>query len=179
MLGFPVEFQGTFDVVTVRLLVTTLTGDDWRLVAENLMKLLKPGGWLQWQEPDGVRSVTILADEFGAQKNSLQAFLNEAFADKAVYDKLDYPSRHLEGVLIEAGLHGIFQDIVSSDKQPYLRYNAAIIALQDLSGIIGNGVNGKKLAQEKLDISLRDCMEDLESGAYHRYNLHCFIGMKL
>jgi len=179
LLDFPAEFHGTFDIVNVRLLVTTIAGDDWRLVAKNLVSLLKPGGWLQWQEPDGLRSITISAEDNGARKSGLQAFIDEASGDSAVHDRLDYPSSQLEGILHEAGLHSVVQDVVSSDKQPYLRYNAAIVFLQDLSGIIGSTISGEKAGQEEIHNHLRECMDDLESGAYQRYNLLCFTGMKV
>lgn len=178
LLDFPAEFHGTFDIVTVKLLVATLVGNDWDFVTKSLTKLLRPGGWLQWQEPDSVRNITVSEDGVEVQKSSLQAFLNGAFTDKAVYDKFDYPLRHLERIFQEAGIYSLVKETVSSDKQPYLRYNAALIDLHELVLVMKRGTNGKKYTQEELNPGLNSCLEDLESGIYQRYNLLCFIGRK-
>ncbi|KAL3420410.1 methyltransferase domain-containing protein [Phlyctema vagabunda] len=178
LLDFPAEYHGTFDVVTVKLLVSTLVGNDWSFVTKSLTKLLKPGGWLQWQEPDSVRNTTVSEDGIKVEKSGLQAFLNGAFTDKSVYDKFDYPLRHLESIFNEAGIYSLVKEVVSSDKQPYLRYNAALLDLHELVLVMKRGNSGKRYTQEELNPGLKRCLEDLESGIYQKYNLLCFIGRK-
>lgn len=41
-----------YDVVHVRLIFTIVANDEPEVVIRNLVKLLKPGGWLQWDELD-------------------------------------------------------------------------------------------------------------------------------
>lgn len=41
-----------YDVVHVRLIFTIVANDEPGAVIRNLVKLLKPGGWLQWDELD-------------------------------------------------------------------------------------------------------------------------------
>lgn len=54
LIPFPEEIQGTFDLVHVRLLVLGLKTDDWDIAIRNAIALLKPGGWLFWEElPQG------------------------------------------------------------------------------------------------------------------------------
>lgn len=48
----PAEFIGYFDVVHVRLVTVVVKNNDPRPVLANLTKLLKPGGYLQWDETD-------------------------------------------------------------------------------------------------------------------------------
>ncbi|KAF4122758.1 hypothetical protein GMORB2_7065 [Geosmithia morbida] len=50
----PAEFVGYFDVVHVRLITVVIRNDDPRPVLENLTKLLKSGGYLQWDEVDTI-----------------------------------------------------------------------------------------------------------------------------
>lgn len=50
----PDEFKGYFDVVHVRLITVVVRNDDPRPLLENLTKLLKPGGYLQWDEVDTI-----------------------------------------------------------------------------------------------------------------------------
>ncbi|KAF1956046.1 hypothetical protein CC80DRAFT_492947 [Byssothecium circinans] len=43
---------GRYDIVHVRLVIFVVRNHDPRDIIRNLMKLLKPGGWLQWDELD-------------------------------------------------------------------------------------------------------------------------------
>ncbi|KAJ0424604.1 hypothetical protein BJY00DRAFT_309029 [Aspergillus carlsbadensis] len=54
----PEHLIGRYDVVHVRLLVFVVKGDPTPIL-RNLVRMLKPGGWLQWAEPD-VRTMRIL-----------------------------------------------------------------------------------------------------------------------
>lgn len=46
----PVELEGAFDVIHVRLLVLVVQNSDPRPIIAVLRQMLKPGGWLQWDE---------------------------------------------------------------------------------------------------------------------------------
>ena len=48
----PAQALGSYDLVHVRLLVLVLSGLDPRPVIRRLSSLLKPGGWLQWEDLD-------------------------------------------------------------------------------------------------------------------------------
>jgi len=50
----PEEFCEAFDVVHIRLITVAIKDNDPRPVLANLRKLLKPGGYLQWDEADSV-----------------------------------------------------------------------------------------------------------------------------
>jgi chemotaxis methyl-accepting protein methylase len=50
----PNEFLGRFDLVHVILLVMVLNESNTPSIVQKLMKMLKPGGYLQWDELDGV-----------------------------------------------------------------------------------------------------------------------------
>ncbi|KAL2845822.1 hypothetical protein BJX68DRAFT_269020 [Aspergillus pseudodeflectus] len=54
----PEHLIGRYDVVHVRLLVFVVKGDPTGIL-RRLVRMLKPGGWLQWSEPD-VRTMRIL-----------------------------------------------------------------------------------------------------------------------
>jgi SAM-dependent methyltransferase len=56
---FPVEFQGQFDVVHVRLLMFGLKVDEWDEAFRNVAALLRPGGWLHWEETGYTSWVSI------------------------------------------------------------------------------------------------------------------------
>ncbi|KAI1368600.1 hypothetical protein F5Y08DRAFT_247748 [Xylaria arbuscula] len=50
----PPQFREYFDVVHVRLITVVIKNDDPLPVLTNLTKLLKPGGFLQWDEVDTI-----------------------------------------------------------------------------------------------------------------------------
>ncbi|TGJ84684.1 hypothetical protein E0Z10_g4053 [Xylaria hypoxylon] len=47
---FPSELLGKFDLVHARFLVSLLRKEDWVPVARNFMTLLRPGGWILWED---------------------------------------------------------------------------------------------------------------------------------
>ncbi|KAJ5287689.1 hypothetical protein N7478_003375 [Penicillium angulare] len=50
----PDEFVGFFDIVHVRLITVVVKNNDPRPILANLKKLLRPGGYLQWDEVDTI-----------------------------------------------------------------------------------------------------------------------------
>ncbi|KAI9722161.1 MAG: hypothetical protein M1828_004843 [Chrysothrix sp. TS-e1954] len=48
----PAEFQGMYDIVHVRFIGLVITDNHGGNEIANIKKLLKPGGWLQWEEYD-------------------------------------------------------------------------------------------------------------------------------
>lgn len=56
---FPAEYQGQFDVVHVRFLVFALKADQWDRAVANAAMLLKPGGWMFWEESSYYTFVSI------------------------------------------------------------------------------------------------------------------------
>ncbi|KAF2213870.1 hypothetical protein CERZMDRAFT_95900 [Cercospora zeae-maydis SCOH1-5] len=69
------DLQGQFDVVAVRLLHTDLKPDRFNEALDELVALLKPGGWLQWidWDPMTARIATVKA---GAPDTVLRDVLN-------------------------------------------------------------------------------------------------------
>lgn len=46
----PQNYVGYYDVVHLRLTVGWLLDRDWRVLLRNVLSMLKPGGWIQWEE---------------------------------------------------------------------------------------------------------------------------------
>lgn len=47
---FPAELAGLYDVVHVRALTYVLKADQWLSVTKNLLSLVRPGGYLMWED---------------------------------------------------------------------------------------------------------------------------------
>lgn len=56
---FQEELRGKFDVVHVRLLMFGLKADEWMKAFANVATLLKPGGWVCWEDTGYISWVTI------------------------------------------------------------------------------------------------------------------------
>ncbi|KAJ5742384.1 uncharacterized protein N7511_011403 [Penicillium nucicola] len=50
--SFPEEHLNTYDLVHVRLLVLALPEPEIRIAMENIVQLLRPGGYIQWEDAD-------------------------------------------------------------------------------------------------------------------------------
>lgn len=68
------EMLGRYDVVHTRLIFTVVRGENARPIVHNLVRLLKPGGWLQWDELDVEHSFLMRA-ETGAQAPVMEEML--------------------------------------------------------------------------------------------------------
>ncbi|KAH8595227.1 S-adenosyl-L-methionine-dependent methyltransferase [Bisporella sp. PMI_857] len=49
---FPTQYHGYYDLVHVRYMALSLKTKEYSLAADNLMDLLKPGGYIQWEDFD-------------------------------------------------------------------------------------------------------------------------------
>jgi ubiquinone/menaquinone biosynthesis C-methylase UbiE len=56
---FPEACLGAYDLVHVRLLMYAFKSDEWVTAIRNLMTILKPGGWLIWEETGYTSWVTM------------------------------------------------------------------------------------------------------------------------
>ncbi|CZT18010.1 uncharacterized protein RCC_03848 [Ramularia collo-cygni] len=76
--ALPEELLERYDVVHIRLFLCVIASGDPIPLLKNLMKLLKPGGWLQWQEYDGSYEVQrVVTNDPGTAAPKLMA-LNTA-----------------------------------------------------------------------------------------------------
>ena len=80
----PEELLGRFDLVHVRAFCIVVKGGDPRPVTANLVKLLKPGGYLQWDEAD-CASFNAHAPNAGISNAKATALLDrwQSFAQKS------------------------------------------------------------------------------------------------
>ncbi|KAI1204851.1 uncharacterized protein F4807DRAFT_445257 [Annulohypoxylon truncatum] len=72
----PPQFIGYFDIVHVRLITVVVKNNDPQPVLANLAKLLKPGGYLQWDEVDTISSsIKTVPGVSGSSLNKLYSQL--------------------------------------------------------------------------------------------------------
>ncbi|KAK8028750.1 hypothetical protein PG991_005806 [Apiospora marii] len=91
----PQEFVGYFDVVHVRLITVVVRDNDPRPVLASLAKLLKPGGYLQWDEVDtigcSIKSVPgVSADNLSALFEQLRGKDDWKYRLTSIMDESGY-----------------------------------------------------------------------------------------
>jgi SAM-dependent methyltransferase len=57
--SFPEQHRGLYDLVHVRLMMYALKKDEWEAMGRNLATLLKPNGWLLWEETGYISWVSL------------------------------------------------------------------------------------------------------------------------
>lgn len=179
-LPFPEHLQGTFDVVHLRLLTLALPVQDaWNFCAKNVTTLLKPGGWVQWEETD---FVAVLRNK---PQSKVQA-LRKGFADtlKLAGDSLTHSPQKLQTAIEEAGLMDLDMDVVSADRLPEMRPLTVSVAIQAVQGIYRQYRNNPELklklqgSKEDDEMMLERMREEAAEGAYCVTLVHCITGRK-
>ncbi|KAI1179000.1 hypothetical protein F4777DRAFT_535249 [Nemania sp. FL0916] len=102
----PDDLIGQFDLVNIRLLVWVIS-DDPTPVLRNLIKLLKPGGYLQWGEVD-IKSMQIETVSPGLPTGSLTALWEEVAASGTRF--LPTWVKTLSQLFEREGLHSVEAD---------------------------------------------------------------------
>lgn len=84
----PTDLQGTFDVVHARLLCTIFNNGDPSLFLQTVSKLLKPGGWLRWEE-DTLASCSAVAapGRSSVAATKMAAIIEGWFSARAIRDQ--------------------------------------------------------------------------------------------
>ena len=179
---FPGEEQGTYDVVAVRLLVTALADPEWSVAIQNLVALLKPGGYLQWIDLDLSPNSASFVQTFPGSSRSALLEANEAWvAFSQSTQRNGGGCRKLAGLLKEQGLVAVNEDVFMSDRVPNLRERFSKLCLGPMKAImfrvVEMGLPGwTKGRAEKLVDAIEE--ETDSAKAYLAAKLVCVIGMK-
>lgn len=132
----PEALKGIFDVVHVRTLVWSMTEGDWPMVVVNLHAMLKPGGWLQWEEND-LNSMRHLRDPDCVHPLAhANEFSNPDF-QSSMGTRLRKGWDKLPDLLATVNMTCLARDIVSSDRVPGTRQ---MLSIMEVDGYYGETV---------------------------------------
>lgn len=185
---FPDFEIGTYDIVSVRFVTIATTRTEWTRAIENLLTLLKPGGWLQWIESC---NFALYNSRPGTSRAACQEIYDglEPFRSKddVVIGMMMRESKNMrrEAIFRDVGLVNVHEDVFSTDR------------LQDV-GNLGFRNKGTKNAIDCFATSLEDLLrvedsgwsaeristlhakafEEIDKGVYHTLDLVCIIGQK-
>lgn len=171
----PPELEGTYDLVHVRLLSAAMLAPDWNLVVNNLVKLLKPGGALQWEECNFL-AATQVRGRVESTYSAIQK-IEELLLD-AFREHFEVGYKILPKEMADAGLVNVQHDVVSSDRVPEARAAFTKNSMIVCFGWARSGKDSVPLSAAEIDELERQSYKDIESGGYVRYDIHTTFGFR-
>jgi hypothetical protein len=187
LLPFPASEIGTYDVVAVRFVSSATSRAEWARTIENLITLLKPGGWLQWIDSCNFALYNSVPGTSRAAcqeiYDGLQPF---RCGDDLVIGIMMRESKNVEREYISRGLGlvEVHQDVFSTDRlqEPELQLrdkgtrNVIVCFLGCLAGLVG--VEGSGWSEERIQRLKEEAMREIDEGVYHTLDQVCIIGKK-
>lgn len=176
----PEELHGKYDLVHARLLVVALLPGEWAGVVQNLTKLLKPGGWLQWGECDFAGATCLRGTELASARTDTVTMIGLKWQEEQ-RERFSAGWNTLPGDMKAAGLDPVETDRVSCDRLPETRKrvaaNAMVVMFSWQRMLTMKGVLGSWTVEE-LEATEKRAAEDIETGAYVRYDIYVHCGQK-
>ncbi|KAI1767994.1 S-adenosyl-L-methionine-dependent methyltransferase [Hypoxylon sp. FL1150] len=175
---FPEDLHEKYDLVHARMLVAAMLPGEWEPVVRNLTRLLKPGGYLQWEECDFVSSEWTKSTpraKFEKSKYMLDLFL------AALGERLRYGWNTLPEHMRAAGLTSVVTDVASSDKvlEAGCKLTSTIMTLVfSWARLLVERGEAGSVFDEGLDKLEKEVQEELKSGSYLKYDIHVACGRK-
>ncbi|MCJ1311616.1 hypothetical protein MMC25_005289 [Agyrium rufum] len=135
----PVDLHGKYDIVNVRYFCCVVQQNDPSAILKNLVKMLKPGGYLQWSEQDYANQSVIAANPdvkleyFQAAKDYMES------RSKLGKEAFDWISK-LENSFTEHGLIDVL--LARQDERPQHRdywQDTYLMVLEEISYSMPDG----------------------------------------
>jgi SAM-dependent methyltransferase len=178
-LPFPVELHEKYDIIHLRLLVCALEKDDWELVTRNCLKLLKPGGIIQWDEGDHFNSKQVRGSDPESTVTSLRKAANKFALDCS--HRLKYGWSTLPQIFRDIGLEGVETDVVSIDRIPETREAWTINGMLGIFGwlrLAAKGGGEGVWSLEEVERCEEGVRRDIRGGGYSRFEIYVTWGRK-
>ncbi|KAI1211886.1 S-adenosyl-L-methionine-dependent methyltransferase [Annulohypoxylon truncatum] len=168
----PEDLVGQYDIVHVRNFVYVLQDDEIPRVLDSLVKLMKPGGYLQWGEVDPT-SYRITKTKPGNRVEELDRLMKLALSSNT---RLTPTWVTILGTIFqEGGLEGIECDVREA---PPPHINLAVHECSLLiPELLMRATENKELAQRLAD-TMRQALEQTREGAAWTFTRLTVIGRK-
>lgn len=173
--AFPADLKGKYDLVHLRLMVLGMEKQDWEVVAANAIQLLKPGGAIQWAEGNFLHCAYLRgSNTIPKNMEHVGRRFHEVIGHHLLYGHSTLPA-----IFKQQGLHGVFQDIVASDRVPETREDITKISFDGIFGWAHQmhikAAPGAWTPQEIKKLE-RKCEEEIVAGGYCRFEMYVTIG---
>jgi hypothetical protein len=188
LLPFPASEIGTYGIVAVRFVSVATTRAEWARAIENLVTLLKPGGWLQWIDSCNFALYNSVPGTSRAAcqelYDSMEPFRSK---DDIVIGMMMREPKNVrrEDVFREIGLVDVHEDVFSTDRlqDPELKLrdkgtrNMIACFIGCLEVLVG--VEGSEWSKERIEMVKEKAMREVDKGVYHTLDQVCIVGRKI
>ncbi|KAI1454125.1 S-adenosyl-L-methionine-dependent methyltransferase [Annulohypoxylon moriforme] len=162
----PEELHGVYDLVHARMLVAAVLPTEWTVICNFISSKFVRGGALEDSEA------------LGYSPTGTVAALSDKWREE-VRDRFQCGWSTLAGDMRAAGLDSVDSDCVSSDRLPETRKETAENAMTAIfSWLRVLASKGEGMTNEELDLAEKRASEEIEAGAYVRYEVYVFTGKK-
>ncbi|KJZ79979.1 hypothetical protein HIM_00693 [Hirsutella minnesotensis 3608] len=192
---FPQEMQGSFDLVHCRLIGFGIPPAQRIASMANACSLLKPGGYLQWTEPDHLIDAAVVKSTSTSATNIANSTLQQmhAFALRRAQDlnwdrETDFARSLRELMSGQACMDAVREEVVPVDwsKDPDMvsaraRNSTAIFAAALYDFVSRGGIDeqlGVGTEQDVAALVQKAFAELMEGGLSYRYFYHVVVGQK-
>lgn len=124
----PLSIRGTYDVVHLRLVSVVIKDNNPEPIVANIKRLLKPGGWLQWDDVD-IFLASVQHSREGLKTPNLDEWCNWMRLPK--YGQPTVPEEHWRGklpkILEASGFESVrveFYDKQMAEKKALAKFNS-------------------------------------------------------
>ena len=182
---FPEDEIRTYDIVAVRFVSSGTPRADWTRAVENLITLLKPGGWLQWIDSC---NFTLYNSVPGTSRAACQEIYDglDSFraGEDVVIGLMMREGRNMkrEQVWEGLGLVNVHEDVFSTDRlqepELHLREKGTRNIMDCFLACLYSLVDGEKgeWTKERIELLKRDAMKEIDEGVYHTLDQVCIVG---
>ncbi|KAI1172873.1 S-adenosyl-L-methionine-dependent methyltransferase [Nemania sp. FL0916] len=174
---FPEHMHEKYDLVQARLLTAAMQPGDWEPTIRNIFRILKPGGYLQWTEPE-IPNIEWLKTTPNS-KVQASKYIGDKFFNS--YADTTFGWNALPAQMQAAGYSSVIRDVKKSDTIPETRRDMThIIANLCLSWVRMKTERGASEPPfgDCLDSLEKEVDQEIESGCYVRFNIHDVCGQK-
>jgi SAM-dependent methyltransferase len=174
----PDNLRGAYDLVHVRMLGAAMLPEDWAPTVKSVAQLLKPGGWIQWEECDFSHVRHIRGGEYDSCTIQTAREMGSAFKT-ALLERFQHGWNTLPDDMRAAGLINIQTDCVGADRLPETRERMTANGMQAIFRwarmLAERGLPGAK-TNEHLDKAEEQAYKDISSGCYVGFEIYVACG---
>ncbi|PHH65880.1 hypothetical protein CDD81_1249 [Ophiocordyceps australis] len=167
----PKELHNKYDLVHARMLSVAFEPSERTPAVANAVQLLKPGGWLQWEEPD-LAQAGVSQSHVDAKTDALQYLVQTFFT---AFSTRVFPNWNLSSDMQAAGLTSIVRDCPTSDRVPETREAVAV----NFTGLMHHLMCVlRPQEKEECERVRRESLEEIKAGCYLRFGFYVACGQK-
>ena len=184
----PEDYVGVFDVVHLRTLYSTVVGNKVDPLLSNCLKMLKPGGFLQWDESDA-STLACFPPNDSVKSDATRSLVRIQDATARTYSKMTPDWLHnLPDTLRERGCEILaLEEYAPQERLARGWTDNMLLVWQSLVGLIPEGVEmplppgddlPKTLSKAGYTKLFKEALVETRNGVMVGMNYHVFLAKK-